>query len=110
LILSNKVDHFVKGERSLDIANLDISIQCSVEGEIGKFSGRTKKNFFSGLYKIKSKKAIELSSIMSTKYDESEVSKEFIETFQSASEFKLENDRLLLINDKDGSTITFKKK
>ncbi|MGB3468524.1 MAG: META domain-containing protein [Cyclobacteriaceae bacterium] len=104
-----KVDQYSKQNENLPVENLNFTLQCSVEGRIGKFTGRTEKNFFSGLYEIKSKKQIELKGLMSTKYEESHVSKSFIESFQSVSEFTLEDDKLLLTNDRDGAVIVLTK-
>ncbi len=104
-----EVDEYLKENKSQPIEDLNISLQCSVEGNIGKFSGINGKNLFSGLYEIKSKKAIALKGLMTTKYDETPVSKSFIESFQNASEFKLENNRLLLIDSKSNAVIIFNK-
>lgn len=104
-----KVEQYSKSNQNLPVEKLNFSIQCSVEGDIGKFSGRTEKNFFSGLYEIKSKKEIELKGLMSTKFEESQVSKSFIKSFGSVSKFVLEDNKLLLTNDKDQSVIVLTK-
>lgn len=105
-----RIEKYVKSNESLPVTELDISLQCTVEGNIGKFSGVNGKNLFSGIYEIKSKKEISLKGLMTTKYDQNPVSKSFIESFQKSSEFKLENNKLLLLNSKNNSVIVFNKK
>lgn len=104
-----KVDQYLKSNETQPIEGLNISLQCSVEGDMGKFTGINGKNIFSGLYEIKSKKEISLKGLMTTKYDESDISKSFIESFQKVSKFKLEDDKLLLMNDESNSIIVLKK-
>ena len=105
-----KIEKYVKADESIPVEDLDISMQCSVEGNIGKFSGVNGENLFSGIYEIKSKKEISLKGLMTTRYDQNPVSKSFIESFQTSSEFKLESNKLLLINSKNNSVIIFNKK
>ncbi|MEL6556785.1 MAG: META domain-containing protein [Bacteroidota bacterium] len=105
-----KIEKYVKSNESLPVAELDISLQCTVEGNIGKFSGVNGKNLFSGIYEIKSKKEISVKGLMTTKYDQDPVSESFIESFQKSSEFKLESNKLLLINSQNNSVIIFNKK
>ena len=96
-----KIEKYVKSNESLPVSELDISLQCTVEGNIGKFSG---------VNEIKSKKEISVKGLMTTKYDQDPVSESFIESFQKSSEFKLESNKLLLINSKNNSVIIFNKK
>ncbi len=105
-----EVDQYLMKKQKQPIDDLNISLQCSVEGDMGKFTGINGKNIFSGLYEIKSKKEITLQGLMTTKYDETEISKSFIESFRKVSKFILVENKLLLINDENDAVIVLNKK
>lgn len=110
LVGSWTVEKFVKGGNSIDVTPLNISLQCSVEGDLGQLSGRTRKDFFSGIYEVKSRKSIKFSNIIRTNYDTDDAAKEFLDSFQLVSKFRVAEDDLLLLNDEQSIYITLRKK
>ena len=76
-----------------------IKVDFSVEGKLGKFTGNTKKNFFSGLFDLKSKKQIQIQGLMATKMPDTDVSKKFLKYFGKISSYSFDNEALILSND-----------
>lgn len=110
LVGSWTVEKFVKGDKSIDVSPLNISLRCSVEGDLGQLSGRMRKDFFSGIYEVKSKKTIKLSNIISTNYNRNDTANDFIDSFQQVSQFRVIDDELQLLNEEQSIFITFRKR
>jgi len=90
-----------------DLSGANISMQCSVEGKLGKFSGNTNKNFFSGLYNVKSKNEISIDGFISSNFKDSEEAKSFIETIKKIDHFIIENESLIFLNKTDDTKLIF---
>ncbi len=73
-----------------------IKVVFATEGKIGKFTGNTKKNLFSGLFDLKSRKEIAINGLMSTKMKDSELSREFLVAFEKMSAYQLNGEVLVL--------------
>lgn len=110
LVGSWEVENFVKGTESIDVSPFKINLKCSVEGDLGQLSGTLRKDFFSGIYEVKSKKSIKLSNLIRTNYDKNETAKVFMDSFQQVSQYQLVDNELKLINQEKSIYITLKKK
>lgn len=86
-----------------------IKVVFATEGKIGKFTGNTKGNLFSGLFNLKSKKQISIDGLMATKMKDSQLSADFLEAFESVDTYKLESDVLMLSDVEKSKLLKLKK-
>ncbi len=104
-----KASQYTQNGVTKDISSINITLQCSVEGRLGKFSGSTDKNFFSGLYDVKSKKGIEIQGFILTDFKDNEETTTFLNALKDANAFQRSENQLIFNNSQNKIDLVFTK-